>query len=276
MKRRNLLAGLVGLPFAAAAIAVAPKAFAASIGDVPIGRDIEWTRDSVVKSDSDRTPLFDMAAWDRCGVNGPLEGYHRHGMVVDGPVYMGVASDGMYGPASIAWMLPLIDGSLSVRSFLVVSKASKQWNDDHIGPLVRSWPKMEKAWVGVRDGFLDPYEDFGYDLRRARVTVGIDDFQLYHLATRLHKEGIPVVFISQHRNAISPVVSDLLRAIADGRIVHERDPALRWMMENAHNLGNNGFLPVKATSVSLYSISAARALVNANAARLSHLNGDIA
>lgn len=86
------------------------------------------------------------------------------------------------------------------------------------------------------------------DLERFELKeVGYDPAQLTQFATELLKEGLPMVEIRPLVNHFSPAMKELEELVAGGRLQHDGNPVLGWMIANVvcHRDAKDNIFPRK-------------------------------
>ena len=135
--------------------------------------------------------------------------------------------------ACVAYVFERIDGdghAVFVRHYVSEREADRSRNSQYAG-----WAADDH--LIVTPGDVTDYGQIEADLRQAAVDydvvcVAVDPWQAEHMRQRLDAEGLPTLELRQSVQSLSEPMKSLEAAIVSGKIVHERDPVLRWMLGN--------------------------------------------
>lgn len=130
------------------------------------------------------------------------------------------------------------------------------------------------AWA--KDGYLTPTPGPAVDYNEVEnhirdlctrydvQAIGFDPWSARQTMQRLQQEGLPVVEVRQGWATMSPMISELERAIISGKFKHGGNPLLRWCFDNVavetDKAGNKSFNKSKSTDRIDGAVAAAMAV----------------
>ncbi len=99
----------------------------------------------------------------------------------------------------------------------------------------RGWSKQ--GLLTLTDGNVIDFDfiekDLIDDLRNFQVhEVAFDPYQATQIATRMMAEGLPMLEVPQNVRQLSEPMKEVAALIAQGRLIHDGNPILSWMMSN--------------------------------------------
>jgi len=127
----------------------------------------------------------------------------------------------------------MLIGKAAFAKFYLPEDSLERGNPNY--DVYRGWE--ESGLLTITPGNIIDFEfieqDLMRDVRNFDVTdIGYDPFQATQLATRLSAAGLPMQEISQTVLRMSEPMKDLGAQILAGRIKHDGNPALAWMIGN--------------------------------------------
>lgn len=176
------------------------------------------------------TAWMDMVAWGRCGKMRDLDDMLGKPCVIG--LDLGAKND--LTAKVIVFKEESDDGKprfyVSTRLYLPESAIEKTTNSQMAG-----WAQSEAISVtgGAMTDFSRIEEEIREDLSRFEVqAIAYDPWQATQLAVTLSEDGAPMV---EYRNTVqnlSEPMKWLEALVQDGRIEHDENPAMTWMMGN--------------------------------------------
>lgn len=99
----------------------------------------------------------------------------------------------------------------------------------------RGW--AEKGLLTLTEGNVIDFEfiekDLIYDAQNFSVhQVGFDPYQATQISTRMTAEGLPMTQVPQNVRQLSEPMKQIAALIAQGRLRHDGNPVMTWMMGN--------------------------------------------
>lgn len=96
---------------------------------------------------------------------------------------------------------------------------------------------VEDNWLIETDGNVTDYAEIEKDILKFCTEFNVsavcfDPYQATYIMTRLVEQGLPVEHYSNSVKNMSEPMKELEALIISGRIVHEADPVLDWMISN--------------------------------------------
>ncbi len=188
------------------------------------------------------TAWMDMRAWQRCADPG-LDLDDCEGL----PCWIGLDLASKVDVACMAILFRAKDHwRLFVRHYLPEDVAEEGRNAHYAG-----WAREGR--ITLTPGNVTDYGYIEDDLRaiaaRFQVQeVAFDPWQAAYLANRLMQDGLPMVELRQTVQTMSPAMKELEALVLEGRLRHDADPVMEWMMANvvAHLDAKDNIYPRKS------------------------------
>lgn len=173
---------------------------------------------------------MDMGAWKRCEASGlDRSDFEGH------PCFIGLDLGSKSDLTAKTYLFPFEeDGKQKYALFcdcwLPTNAVENSTNSQYLG-----W--VAAGWIQQTDGAMTDLnmieESIREDLSRFDIqAVTYDPWQATQLATTLSDEGAPMLECRMTVQSISEPMKTLEALVKDGRIVHDGNPVLTWMMGN--------------------------------------------
>jgi phage terminase large subunit-like protein len=140
-------------------------------------------------------------------------------------------------------------------------------------PAYRTW--VEQGVLTITDGAMIDYNVIEADIRAAckrfRVrAIRLDQYGSAQMASALATDGLPAAILDKNAKTFTPAARDFETRIRHGRLRHDGNPILRWMVSNAvvRRGVNDTLLPQKENPMSPNKIDAVDAICEALSAQL--------
>jgi phage terminase large subunit-like protein len=178
---------------------------------------------------SGESPWMDMRAWERCGD----KRFGIDSIPAGAKVFMGLdlAQKKDFAALSIIWYDEVNDRwGVCIRLYLNELAVQESGNAHLAG-----WARQE--YVTVTDGDLTDFDCVADDMRtycrRLDVQeIAFDPALSMYFAGKLIEEGLPLVEITQRPVFFTPVLIQVENLVREGRLVHEDNPLMAWMVSN--------------------------------------------
>jgi len=188
------------------------------------------------------TAWMDMRAWQRCADPG-LDLDDCEGL----PCWIGLDLASKVDVACMAILFRAKDHwRLFVRHYLPEDVAEEGRNAHYAG-----WAREGR--ITLTPGNVTDYGYIEDDLRALAARfpvqeVAFDPWQAAYLANRLMQDGLPMVELRQTVQTMSPAMKELEALVLEGRLRHDADPVMEWMMANvvAHLDAKDNIYPRKS------------------------------
>jgi phage terminase large subunit-like protein len=179
---------------------------------------------------SSETAWMDMFAWGRCR-DKTLEIEQFEGE----PCWMGLDLASKIDIAALLYLFRReIDGASHfypfLKSYLPEEAAEESKNSQYSG-----WAREGR--LILTEGNITDIDRIEQDIREAASlyqieAIGYDPFQATQIAGRLGNDGFPVVEVRPIVLNFSEAMKELEALVLSGRLHHDGDPVLTWMMSN--------------------------------------------
>ena len=186
---------------------------------------------------------MEMPAWDRCADLGLTEDRVKHlpcftGLDLASKVDIAARIKVFYDPS---------EGRYYVKSsFYLPERAVEQGGNSQYDGWRRS------GWLTVTPGEVTDFDQIEVDLAHDQAQfdvqeVAFDPWQATQLASHMLEQGMPMVEVRQTVQNMSEPMKQLEALVLQGKLVHDGNPVLSWMMSNvvAHRDAKDNIYPRK-------------------------------
>lgn len=174
--------------------------------------------------------------------------------------------------SSIGILFEVGDKIVAFNEHFVPSR-SKSFLHDEFGPLYDGW--VRSGALTVTNGSVTDYNVIEDCIRRwcelfDVEAIVFDGYQSNQILSNLHNDGFPAMHINPGIKVVSDPTKDFLARVEGGLLVHDGNPATRWMAMNVTGYFDkrDNVLAQKDSPTSPYKIDGISALINANVARM--------
>ena len=168
---------------------------------------------------------YNVEKWNDCADTSlSLEGFFGH------RIYVGMDLASRVDIAALEILVELDDGTWAEFGKYYLPEATVAEHDHYTG-----W--MTDGLINVTDGQIIDFDEIKEDIlwlcdHFEVVELGYDPFQATKLVTELMEEGVPVVEMRPTVLNFSEPMKEIDAMIRSGRIAHNGNPVMTWMMSN--------------------------------------------
>lgn len=218
------------------------------------------------------TAWMNMLEWDR-NANSALKLEDYRGK----PAYIGLDLASKVDIAALEILIPLDDGAYVRfgRYYLPEDTVREGAHSTHAH--YAGWEL--DGWLTLTPGNIIDFGRIKDDLRSLCSQfevkgIAYDPFQATQLATEMLEEGLPMIETRQSTQNLSEPMKEVHALVRSGRLKHNDDPVMAWMMSNvvAHVNAKDDIYPRKETAEN--KIDGVVALIMALGRAMVHKNDD--
>ncbi len=209
-------------------------------GELKIAQEMPEKRRGVLTKnfniwvDQKENGFIPLNRWDECGASdeNPMPD------LTGKECFVGVDLAKKIDLTSVAFEFPLDDGRYAVLSHSFIPEETLQAKTQTDNVSYALW--VDKGWITTTPGSVTDYEFVeAYILKQAEQKgwkireVCCDPYNSTQFAIGLQDKGYEVVEIRQGYQTLSGPTKDFRDMVYSRRIIHDRNPVLRWALSNA-------------------------------------------